>query len=133
MLESLNNILENEGTTNNLACLKCLFTRYKLSKKAAKEVKAIRKLLEAATRFHEVSYQPNYRYLWLKIKRDKDYVAFESRIPALKAIQNALYDDKISIIGVYGMPGIGKTTLVEEVARLAEEAEEEKRFNQMIF
>ncbi|KAH9696839.1 Disease resistance protein [Citrus sinensis] len=133
LLESATNILENEATADNLPCLKRLFTRYKLSKKAAREEKAIGKLLEAATRFHEVSYRPNYRYLWLKIKRDKDYVAFESRIPALKAIQNALYDDKISIIGVYGMPGVGKTTLVENVARLAEEAEEDKRFDQMVF
>ncbi|KAH9657357.1 Disease resistance protein [Citrus sinensis] len=133
LLESATNILENEATADNLPCLKRLFTRYKLSKKAAREEKAIGKLLEAATRFHEVSYRPNYRYLWLKIKRDKDYVSFESRIPALKDIQNALYDDKISIIGVYGMPGVGKTTLVEEVARLAEEAEEDKRFDQMVF
>ena len=35
----------------------------------------------------------------------------------------ALKDDKVSMIGLYGMRGVGKTTLVKEVGRIATESQ----------
>ncbi|GMH11432.1 hypothetical protein Nepgr_013273 [Nepenthes gracilis] len=43
-----------------------------------------------------------------------------SRESTLKEIMEALKDKEVRVIGIYGMGGIGKTTLIEEVARQAE-------------
>ncbi|ESR46490.1 hypothetical protein CICLE_v10003644mg [Citrus x clementina] len=90
-------------------------TRYQLTKKAETELKAIVELREEAGRFDRISYRTFPEEIWLK--PHKGYESFESRLSTLKAIQNALSDLNVSIIGVYGMGGIGKTTLVKEVAR----------------
>ncbi|KAK9215396.1 hypothetical protein WN944_007401 [Citrus x changshan-huyou] len=46
---------------------------------------------------------------------------FESRTSTLKEILDALSNRNFNMIGVYGMGGIGKTTLVKEVGRQAKE------------
>ncbi|GMY21241.1 disease resistance protein At4g27190-like, partial [Fagus crenata] len=46
----------------------------------------------------------------------------------LKGLMEALRDANINMIGVWGMPGAGKTTLVTEVAK---QAKEEKLFDDM--
>ncbi|KAK9206189.1 hypothetical protein WN943_016462 [Citrus x changshan-huyou] len=65
---------------------------------------------------------------WLR--SGKGYEAFESRMSTLKNVQNALLDPDISIIGVYGMGGVGKTTLVKEVAR---RAKKDMLFDEVVF
>lgn len=54
---------------------------------------------------------------------------FDSRNLTFKEIIEALKDDNVNIIGVYGMGGVGKTTLVKEVAK---QAGEEKLFDEMV-
>lgn len=56
-----------------------------------------------------VSRRPN---LWLGL---------ESRINTFWDIMLSLKDEKIRWIGVHGMTGVGKTTLLKEVARHAVE------------
>lgn len=55
----------------------------------------------------------------MTLKNSKKFEAFESRVLILKEIIEALGDANASVIVVHGMGGVGKTTLVEEVARLA--------------
>ena len=55
----------------------------------------------------------------------KEYECFESRALALNKIMETLRDDKTKMIGVWGMGGMGKTTLVKQVA---EQAKQEKLF-----
>lgn len=50
---------------------------------------------------------------------DGDFVAFNSTVLAMNQIVKALNSSDINIVGVYGMPGVGKTMLIKEVGRLA--------------
>ncbi|KAG4128055.1 hypothetical protein ERO13_D10G253700v2 [Gossypium hirsutum] len=90
------------------------WTRYKLSLKAAEEAKAVAELLEQG-KFDEVSYPVPLQ--GIAITPFKGYEDFESRTLVLNGIMEALNDDSVSVIGVHGMGGIGKTMLVKEIAR----------------
>ncbi|KAH9752648.1 Disease resistance protein [Citrus sinensis] len=132
IIEQAAKFIDDEKTTNK-RCLMGLCpnlkTRYQLSKKAETKVKAIVKLREEAGRFVDgISYRTIPEDIWLK--SHKGYEAFDSRLSTLKAIQNALIDVDVSIIGVYGMGGIGKTTLVKEFAR---RAIEDKLYDMVVF
>ncbi|XP_039059191.1 disease resistance protein At4g27190-like isoform X2 [Hibiscus syriacus] len=93
---------------------------YQLSKKADKEANAIAQLLIQKENFDGVSYLPAIEAIDT-IRPVEEYEAFESRNHAFDEIMIALEDDRVSIIGVYGMGGVGKTTLVKEVAGKANE------------
>ncbi|KAH9686710.1 AAA domain-containing protein [Citrus sinensis] len=82
-----------------------------------------------ARRFDDrIFYRTIAEEVWLK--SNKGYEAIKSRLSTLKSIQDALTDVNVSIVGVYSMGGIGKTTLVKEFAR---QASEEKLFDQVVF
>ncbi|XVF70621.1 hypothetical protein PTKIN_Ptkin11bG0177600 [Pterospermum kingtungense] len=58
-----------------------------------------------------------------------DFLAFESSKAALTEIMNALKSDGVYMIGLYGMPGVGKTTLAKQVGK---KAREEKLFDKVV-
>ncbi|XP_052875924.1 uncharacterized protein LOC108465482 isoform X2 [Gossypium arboreum] len=89
------------------------WTRYKLSLKAEEDAKAVAELLEHG-KFGRVSNRaaPQGNV----VPPVKGYQEFESRTSILIGIMEALKDDSVSVIGVHGMGGIGKTTLVKEIA-----------------
>ncbi|KAA3472095.1 disease resistance protein [Gossypium australe] len=53
----------------------------------------------------------------------KEFEDFDSRKLVFNKIMEAVKDPNLNIIGVYGMPGVGKTTLVKEVIRQVKEDE----------
>ncbi|CAA3002982.1 disease resistance At4g27190-like [Olea europaea subsp. europaea] len=57
-----------------------------------------------------------------------DFGAFKTRISTKKKIMEALKDKDVSIIGICGMPGVGKTTMANE---LADEVEVDKLFDEV--
>ncbi|KAJ6694539.1 hypothetical protein OIU85_005242 [Salix viminalis] len=65
-------------------------------------------------KFDRVSYLPARR--GIGDRSVKDYEAFESRRHVLDKILEALKDNDVNLVGVYGMPGVGKTTIVKKVA-----------------
>ncbi|KVI05092.1 hypothetical protein Ccrd_016590 [Cynara cardunculus var. scolymus] len=102
-----------------------LVSRYRTSKIAKNRVLAVNKLLGDG-KFDRVSRQVPPP-LWSASTGNLE--TFDSRNLTFKAIMEALKDDNISVIGVYGMGGVGKTTLVKEVAK---QASEDKLFDEMV-
>ncbi|XP_031274893.1 uncharacterized protein LOC116133325 [Pistacia vera] len=105
-----------------------LIARYKHGKKAF-EIKEdnIPPLLQQLKDFDEVSYPTTLEDLWLK--PDKNYDLFISRDSTFKNTLKALNDANDNV-GVYGMGGIGKTTLVKEIGR---QAKKEKIFDVVVY
>ncbi|KAB2058692.1 hypothetical protein ES319_A11G251100v1 [Gossypium barbadense] len=104
-------------------------SRYHLSKKAEKEMEAITQLLNGKDQFDRVSYRSVVE--GMSIRPVKEYEAFGSRSDAFNGLMAVLNDDNVNIIGVYGMGGVGKTTLVKEAARQII-AKEKKLFDEVI-
>ncbi|KAL6325829.1 hypothetical protein AAG906_026658 [Vitis piasezkii] len=93
-----------------------LKSRYLLSREADKKARVIVEVQGGGNFPNGVSHRvpaPNVTY--------KNYDHFESRAPILGKIMDALRDDKTSKIGVWGMGGVGKTTLVAQVAAQAQQ------------
>ncbi|KAI9403455.1 hypothetical protein POPTR_001G429430v4 [Populus trichocarpa] len=113
--------LENEIGRNGKCftwCPNCM-RQFKLSKALAKKSETFRKLLENSTKFTKVSDiahpQP------IEFLPSKEFTSSKSSEEAFEQIMDALKDDKVNMIGLCGMGGVGKTTLVKEVGRRAKE------------
>ncbi|WVZ07781.1 hypothetical protein V8G54_021127 [Vigna mungo] len=91
--------------------------RYQLGRKATKMVKEIIGDELWKTSFDNVSYQefPSIDATF----SNNGYESFGSRTKTMEMIMKALQDSTVGLIGVYGPGGVGKTTLVKEIARKA--------------
>ncbi|CAL0303672.1 unnamed protein product [Lupinus luteus] len=121
-----NNFLNNEYN-GRIGCLDWPFlnpwTIHQLSKKSTEMVDGI---IEIITKVNESINMPMISSLpRLQVAfspSDRGYEALQSRTLMMNEIMQKLKDDNMYAIGVYGMGGVGKSTLVEEVAWQAEHA-----------
>ncbi|XP_052724944.1 uncharacterized protein LOC108347396 isoform X2 [Vigna angularis] len=93
--------------------------RYQLGRKATKMVEEIIGDELWKTFFDNVSYQefPSIDATF----SNNVYESFASRTKTMEMIMKALQDSTVGMIGVYGPGGVGKTTLVKEIANKARE------------
>ncbi|GLT36288.1 hypothetical protein SLA2020_106770 [Shorea laevis] len=130
-VEAANTIEDDEEKAKK----KCFFgmclnprSRYKLSKKAVQNSKNIAEHVRNAREFN---LSPSYSPIPPRKKAApvKGFQEFESRMGVLDEIMKALQSPNMNIIGLHGMPGVGKTMLLEEVKR---KAEQDKLFDAVV-
>ncbi|XP_044463350.1 uncharacterized protein LOC123194258 [Mangifera indica] len=104
-----------------------LIKRYRLSKEAEEVAEAGAKVLEKGN-FNRISHPPLLRRTE-SIFVGKEYEHFDSRESNFQDLMDALKDSTVNMIGVHGMGGVGKTTLVKKVAW---KAKEDKIFDEVV-
>uniref|UniRef100_A0A6N2KWI0 AAA+ ATPase domain-containing protein n=1 Tax=Salix viminalis TaxID=40686 RepID=A0A6N2KWI0_SALVM len=95
---------------------------FKLSKALEKKMETWRKLEENSRHFRtKVSHKAPLQDI--EFLPSKEFTPSESSKKAFEQIMKDLKDDNVNMIGLCGMGGVGKTTLVKEVARKAKESQ----------
>ncbi|KAL2337244.1 hypothetical protein Fmac_011690 [Flemingia macrophylla] len=105
------------------------FWRFRIGKKLANRKMNIEKCIKEGRKyieFESVATLPSGTHGFLSER----CLNFESRQPANEQLMEALKDDEVTMIGLYGMGGCGKTTLAMEVRK---KAEAEHLFDEVIF
>ncbi|KAK8300784.1 hypothetical protein V6Z12_D05G416700 [Gossypium hirsutum] len=100
--------------------------RYCLSKKLAEKNPIISKLLEASN-FPQVGYCDSLQ--GIEFITSTDFMDSESSKSALNQMMEAINAKGVNMIGLHGMPEVGKTTLAQEVGK---HAREQKLFDKFV-
>ncbi|KAJ4721508.1 Disease resistance protein [Melia azedarach] len=128
--ENAGNVRENEQTAAKKRWFKMLSpgwkTRYQLGKEAVMQREAVVKHLEVGE-FDQISHPIIPKDPRLCIK---DFETFESRASTFTNVVSSLSDPDVNIVGIYGMGGIGKTTLAKQVAN---HLQTNKLFDSVVF
>ncbi|TXG66092.1 hypothetical protein EZV62_007367 [Acer yangbiense] len=115
-------IIQEKGEQVNMKCFKGFCPnpkkRYQHSRKALHKAKSVVGLQKEGN-FEKVSYRTIPKETW--IPSYKGYEAFESRMSTLENILNTLSNPDINMFSIYGVGGIGKTTLARAIAKHAED------------
>ncbi|PPD69051.1 hypothetical protein GOBAR_DD34069 [Gossypium barbadense] len=94
--------------------------RYQLSKKAMKKIQDISELLDKFGQLGPVGYPAPTALPTIDFLCSKEFVFSKSSETAFYQIIEALKDKNINMIGLWGMGGVGKTTLAREVGSQAQ-------------
>uniref|UniRef100_A0A2N9HRR7 NB-ARC domain-containing protein n=1 Tax=Fagus sylvatica TaxID=28930 RepID=A0A2N9HRR7_FAGSY len=92
--------------------------RYKLCKEAIQKTTTLKELQEKGN-FSQVAHRAPIP--GIEIFSSSDFEVFESTKLAFQQVMEAFHDDTSKRIGLHGMGGVGKTTLVKEIYKKAKE------------
>ncbi|XP_040948699.1 disease resistance protein At4g27190 [Gossypium hirsutum] len=93
--------------------------RYQLSKKAMKKIQDISELLDNFGQLGPVGYRDPTALPTIDFLCSEEFVVSESSKAAFNQMIEALKDENINMIELWGMGGVGKTSLAREVGSLA--------------
>ncbi|TXG65880.1 hypothetical protein EZV62_007155 [Acer yangbiense] len=102
--------------------------RYQHSQKAARLKAGVAGVRKEAGKFKKVSYLTIPEETWMESSNNNN--TFEARKYILKNIIDALSNHDVDWVGIYGMGGVGKTTLAKEVVR---QSKQDKLFGEIVF
>ncbi|KAA3453078.1 putative disease resistance protein [Gossypium australe] len=94
--------------------------RYQLSKKAMKKIQDISELVAEFDQLGAVGYPDPTPPSTIDFLCSKEFEASKSSKAAFYQIMDALKDENINMIGLWGMGGVGKTTLAREFGSQAQ-------------
>ncbi|XP_027329664.1 probable disease resistance protein At1g61300 [Abrus precatorius] len=103
--------------------------RYQLGKKLANKKEELKEFIQEGKRYaplERIATLPSSTLGFLS----ENCLNFESRKSANEQLMEALKDDQVGIIGLFGMGGCGKTTLAMEFGRISEA---EHLFDKVLF
>ncbi|KAK0599315.1 hypothetical protein LWI29_004194 [Acer saccharum] len=104
-----------------------LIWRYQMARRAQKKISTMSKLKDDGDKFDNISHRTTLS--GINVLTPKDFMLFESITNSFNLIIEALKDDKMNVVGLYGMGGVGKTNLAKAVVN---KAKEEKIFNEVV-
>ncbi|KAF9598283.1 hypothetical protein IFM89_026550 [Coptis chinensis] len=90
-------------------------SRFRLSRKAAKKNVDIQKHLGEGSKFGENNVSDPRPVQSYEPEPVGDFKTFASRAKTEFQVIAALKNDKISLVGIFGMPGVGKTMLMQAI------------------
>ncbi|GMN69995.1 hypothetical protein TIFTF001_039040 [Ficus carica] len=112
-------------------CFPDCHRRYKLSKEAKEKASYVRTEFLDNARFDSVSL-PRVRPApeFVRTPTMERFQLFPSTKAAMNKVMESMRRDEVRVVGVYGMGGVGKTTLVKEAAK---RAVDEGLFDHVVF
>ncbi|XP_034707094.1 disease resistance protein At4g27190-like [Vitis riparia] len=125
IIKETDKFLEDERDANR-GCFN-LKLRYQQSKKASGQAGDILNKIQETDKFGKVAHEPPLPGIGSSSVSGSEVL--ESRETTLNQIMEVFRDEDIRMVGVWGMGGVGKTTLVQQVAK---QANEEKLFDTVV-
>ncbi|CAJ1950250.1 unnamed protein product [Sphenostylis stenocarpa] len=97
-----------------------LRNRHRLGRQAKKMAVDVKKLKDESPKFDEVAYRQNVTSNDATLS-NAGFVEFGSTKSTMEKVMRHLEDSSVRMIGLYGPGGVGKTTLIKEIARKAKD------------
>ncbi|KAJ4967429.1 hypothetical protein NE237_019278 [Protea cynaroides] len=115
---TLNNILEQSKGCLQGGCS----AHYQVGKDAKQMIDQVKELLHEGRTFIDVS-DPAPLPPSLEIMPTLEFQVYDSTKLVMDQIMDALKREDVNMVGVYGLGGVGKTTLMKQIAKILERQE----------
>ncbi|KAL1830768.1 hypothetical protein ACET3Z_000419 [Daucus carota] len=130
--ESAEKFAEEYKNRHSWRCIQCLpipnpVSRFRLGREAVQKTKELTELINSGKELlaNEIAHlAPNENLP----KSNTEFQDFQSRKDSYGELWRALTTDSSPIVGIYGMPGVGKTRMMEQIWK---EAKEKNIFNKV--